>query len=93
MCRWLKASGVSIACEEGMGKIARDIIKDSLRGEIALFSFKIPSGGEELRGAPLVSEPNGSSSVRGKSQVPYYLCMLQKCILGLCAQCWMAHLA
>ena len=58
MCRWLKASGVSIACEEGMRKIARDTIRDSLRGEIALFSFKIPSGGEELHGAPLVWMPN-----------------------------------
>ena len=37
MCRWLKASGVSIASEEGMGKIARGIIGDSLKGEIALF--------------------------------------------------------
>ena len=49
MCRWLKASGVSIACEEGMQKIARDIIGESQRGDF---------NGEELRGAPLVWMPN-----------------------------------
>lgn len=41
--------------EEG---IARGITGDSLKGEIAQYSFSVASGGEELRGAPLIFVPN-----------------------------------
>ena len=37
-----------------MRHICRQIVGDNLKGEMALFSFPLPSGGEELRGAPLV---------------------------------------
>ena len=51
--RWLKASGISIACEEKMREIAQQISgRDELKGEIAPFSFALPSGGEELRETP-----------------------------------------
>ena len=33
---------------------ADKFVGDNLKGEMALFSFPLPSGGEELRGAPLV---------------------------------------
>ncbi|KAL5470750.1 hypothetical protein EMCRGX_G028763 [Ephydatia muelleri] len=56
--RWLKASGVSLAGEQRMRNICRQIVGDNLKGEMALFSFPHPSGGEELRGAPLVYIPD-----------------------------------
>ena len=37
-----------------MRHICRQIVGDNLKGEMALFSFPLPSGGKELRGAPLV---------------------------------------
>eukprot|EP00731_Ephydatia_muelleri_P029824 Em0021g347a len=54
---WLKVSGVTLAGEERMRHICRQIVGDNLKGEVALFSFPLPSGGEELRGAPLVYIP------------------------------------
>ena len=59
--RWLKASGVSIACEEKMRDIARSTLGDNLKGEIAPFSFPIllaHSGGIEMRGMPHVFMPD-----------------------------------
>ena len=56
--RWLKASGVSISCEEKMRQIARGLLGENLQGEVAPFSFRLSSGGEELRGAPLVFMPD-----------------------------------
>ena len=44
--------------EERMRHICRQIVGDNLKGEMALFSFPLPSGGEELRGAPLVYIPD-----------------------------------
>ena len=41
-----------------MRHICRQIVGDNLKGEMALFSFPLPSGGEELRGAPLVCSPD-----------------------------------
>ena len=41
-----------------MRNICRQIVGDNLKGEMALFSFPHPSGGEELRGAPLVYIPD-----------------------------------
>ena len=41
-----------------MGHICRQIVDDILKGEMALFSFPLPSGGEELRSAPLVYIPD-----------------------------------
>ena len=41
-----------------MRNICRQIVGDNLKGEMALFSFPHPSGGEELRGAPLVCIPD-----------------------------------
>eukprot|EP00731_Ephydatia_muelleri_P021939 Em0014g530a len=56
--RWLKASGVSIACEENMRTVASGMIGDNLHGEMVLFSFNLASDGEELRAAPLVYMPD-----------------------------------
>ena len=41
-----------------MRHICRQIVGDNLKGEMVLFSFPLPSGGEELRGAPLVYIPD-----------------------------------
>ena len=41
-----------------MRNICRQILGNNLKGEMALFSFPHPSGGEELRGAPLVYTPD-----------------------------------
>ena len=41
-----------------MRKIIDEMIGDNLEGEVAPFSFKMPTGGEEIRGAPLVYVPN-----------------------------------
>ena len=41
-----------------MRHICRQIVGDDLKGVMALFSFPLPSGGEELRGAPLVYIPD-----------------------------------
>eukprot|EP00731_Ephydatia_muelleri_P007500 Em0003g1748a len=41
-----------------MRKITDEMIGDNLEGEVAPFSFKMPTGGEEIRGAPLVYVPN-----------------------------------
>ena len=40
-----------------MQHISTQIVGDNLKGEIAPFSFPLPSGGEE-RGAPLVYIPH-----------------------------------
>ena len=56
--RWLKASGVSIGSEEKMRQIAKGIIQDNLKAEVAPFSFPLASGGEELRGAVLLYIPH-----------------------------------
>eukprot|EP00731_Ephydatia_muelleri_P015665 Em0009g89a len=56
--RWLKASGISIASEEKMQQISREMIRGNPKGEIAPFSFSLKSGGEEIRGAALVYVPN-----------------------------------
>ncbi|KAL5517155.1 hypothetical protein EMCRGX_G002639 [Ephydatia muelleri] len=55
---WLKASGISIASEEKMWQISREMIRGNLKGKIAPFSFSLKSGGEEIRGAALVYVPN-----------------------------------
>ena len=44
--RWLKASGISLAGEERMHHISNQIVGENLKGEMALFSFPLPSGGE-----------------------------------------------
>ena len=56
--RWLKASGISLAGEERMRHISSQIVGENLKGEIAPFSFPLPSGGEEIKGAPLVYIPH-----------------------------------
>eukprot|EP00731_Ephydatia_muelleri_P011996 Em0006g890a len=53
----LKSSGICLAGEERMRHISSQIVGDNLKGEIAPFSFPIPSGGEEIKGAPLVYIP------------------------------------
>ena len=55
--RWLKSSGICLAGEERMCHISSQIVCDNLKGEIAPFLFPIPSGGEEIKGAPLVYIP------------------------------------
>eukprot|EP00731_Ephydatia_muelleri_P017660 Em0010g758a len=56
--RWLKASNISLACEERMRHASRRAVGENLKGELAPFSFSLPSGGEEFRGAPLVFIPD-----------------------------------
>ncbi|KAL5487124.1 hypothetical protein EMCRGX_G019690 [Ephydatia muelleri] len=56
--RWLKASNVSLACEERMRHVSKRIVGDNIQGELAPFSFTLTSGGEELQAAPLVFIPN-----------------------------------
>eukprot|EP00731_Ephydatia_muelleri_P022036 Em0014g627a len=41
-----------------MRKITDEMIGDNLEGEVAPFSFKMPTGREEIRVAPLVYVPN-----------------------------------
>ena len=41
-----------------MRHICRQIVGDNLKEEMALFSFPLPSSGEELRGASLVYIPD-----------------------------------
>ncbi|KAL5517069.1 hypothetical protein EMCRGX_G002537 [Ephydatia muelleri] len=61
--RWLKPSGVSISCEEKMRQIARGLLGENLQGEVAPLSFCLSSGGEEIRGAPLVFMPDLNQKV------------------------------
>eukprot|EP00731_Ephydatia_muelleri_P002959 Em0001g2959a len=61
--RWLKASGVSISCEEKMRQIARGLLGENLQGEVAPLSFCLSSGGEAIRGAPLVFMPDLNQKV------------------------------
>ena len=51
--RWLKSSGICLAGEERIRHISIRIVGDNLKGETAPLSFEIPSGGEEIKGAPL----------------------------------------
>ena len=46
--RWLKASGVSISCEEKMRQIARGLLGKNLQGGVAPLLFRLSSGGEEI---------------------------------------------
>ena len=41
-----------------MRHISTQIVGDNLKGEIAPFSFTIPSGREEIKGTPLVFIPH-----------------------------------
>eukprot|EP00731_Ephydatia_muelleri_P009609 Em0005g195a len=50
---WLKASNISLACEERVRHASRKAVGVNLKGELASFSFPLPSGGEEFQGAPL----------------------------------------
>eukprot|EP00731_Ephydatia_muelleri_P032590 Em0024g134a len=40
-----------------MREISKQIVGDNLKGELAPFSFMLPSGGEEIKGAPLIYIP------------------------------------
>ena len=51
--RWLKASGVSISCEEKMRQIARGLLGKNLQGGVAPLSFRLGrryKRGERLAG-------------------------------------------
>ena len=61
-------SVVSLAGEEMMRHICGQIVGDNLKGDMALFSFPLPSGGEELRGAPLVYIPDLVKKVLEENQ-------------------------
>ena len=56
--RWLKSSGICLAGERRMRHMFCQIVGDNLKGEIAPFSFPLPSRGEEIKGAPLVYIPH-----------------------------------
>ena len=40
-----------------MRQISRQIVGDNLKEELAPFPFMLPSGGEEIKGAPLIYIP------------------------------------
>ena len=62
-----------------MRKIRRDIVRGSLKEEIARFSFKVASG-EELCGAPLVWMPNLNEMVLHLLEENYrYLIITHTC--------------
>ena len=42
----------------GLRHISTQIVGDNLKGEVAPFSIPLPSGGGEIRGAPLVYIPH-----------------------------------
>ena len=52
--RWLKASGVVLAGEKVQRQLSKQLLGTNLVAEPAPMSFFMPSGGEELRAAPLV---------------------------------------
>lgn len=52
--RWMKEWGIQVASEKKMRVTATDLTESSLAAEMALFSFPLNSGGEELKPAPLV---------------------------------------
>ena len=41
-----------------MCRISSHIVGDNLKGEAASFTFPLPSGGNEIKGAPLVYIPH-----------------------------------
>ncbi|KAL5486459.1 hypothetical protein EMCRGX_G018937 [Ephydatia muelleri] len=55
---WLKSSGIHLAGEERMRHISSHIVGDNLKGEVAPFTFPLPSGADEIKGAPLVYIPH-----------------------------------
>eukprot|EP00731_Ephydatia_muelleri_P033461 Em0030g18a len=65
--RWLKSSGIHLAGEERMRHISSHIVGNNLNGEVAPFTFPLPSGGDEIKGAPLVYIPHlvDKSTIRG----------------------------
>lgn len=46
-----------------MRQIARGLLGENLQGEVAPLSFRLSSGGEEIRGAPLVFMPDLNQKV------------------------------
>eukprot|EP00731_Ephydatia_muelleri_P017324 Em0010g422a len=56
--RWLKSSGIHLAGEERMRHISSHIVGNNLKGEVAPFTFPLPSVGDEIKGAPLVYIPH-----------------------------------
>ena len=55
---WLKASNVSLACEERIHHVSKRIMGDNIQGEMAPFSFTLISDEEQLRTSPFVFIPN-----------------------------------
>ena len=55
--RWLKSSGIHLACEERMCRISSHIVGDNLKGKVPI-TFPLPSGGDRIKGAPLVYIPH-----------------------------------
>ena len=58
MLRWLDMWGVAIDSEKKMRKEAKLLIGDSLKAELAPFSFKHRDGGEVIQEAPMAYIPN-----------------------------------
>ena len=54
----MKEWGIQISSERSMRSRASDLTDSPLSSEMALFSFPLQSGGEEVRPAPIVYIPD-----------------------------------
>ena len=76
-----------------MCHISSHIVGDNLKGEVAPFTFPLPSGGDEIKGAPLVYIPHlvdkvvhflNELEMKDKSEIQMLL------LLKAWLQCWLA---
>ena len=59
----MKEWGIQVASEKKMRTRASELTDNPLNSEMALFSFPLHSGGEELRPAPIVYIPHLKNKV------------------------------
>ena len=63
MYRWLKLSGVHLSSEGKQRALCKEMLGDNLEVELAPFSFKLPNGGEGIRGAAHGYTPSLTSKI------------------------------
>ena len=59
----MKEWGIQISSEKKMRSRASSLTDNPLSSEMALFSFPLHSGGEEVRSAPIVYVPDSKKKV------------------------------